>query len=569
MKTRIVRLIGLFVVVLALATPGPALAHPLGSFTVNRYSRIEPAGDGVRISYVLDLAEIPTFQEQARIDADRDGQVTDVERDRYAEARAEELRRNLHLTIDGAPVDVRLLGQSVSFPPGQGGLATLRLEANLIASLASGATTTAGDGARAIQVTYRDDNDPGRVGWREIVAQPGSAGARIEQATVPAEDQSDELRRYPDDLLSSPLDVREARLSFVPGAVSSVAGPDAMADLGVETRTRAASGIVGRGSDAYAALAATEDLSPPVILLSLATALVLGAIHALSPGHGKTVVAAYLVGSRGTARHALFLGATVTATHTIGVYALGLVTLYLSQYVLPERLYPALEIVSGLLVVGIGGWLLIGRLRGALDCRHRHHHEPMPADGRLDRHVPAPGPERVDGLVGPQPTFAHRSRRLHTHHADHPHTHDRVAAAAHEHGHLGMARSHDGLTHSHGGSTHSHLPPGADGQPVTWKSLLALGVSGGLLPCPSALVVMLSAIALHRVAFGLLLIVAFSLGLAGVLVGIGLLLVFARDRLQRVRFGGGLAARYVPVVSAFVVLVAGLLITVHAVPRLL
>lgn len=132
-----------------------------------------------------------------------------------------------------------------------------------------------------------------------------------------------------------------------------------------------------------------------------------------------------------------------------------------------------------------------------------------------------------------------------------------------------MAHSDDGLTHSHGGSTHSHLPPGADGQPVTWRSLLALGVSGGLLPCPSALVVMLSAIALHRVAFGLLLIVVFSLGLAGVLVGIGLLLVFARDRLQRVRFGGGLAARYVPVVSAFVVLVAGLLITIQAFPRLL
>jgi ABC-type nickel/cobalt efflux system permease component RcnA len=114
------------------------------------------------------------------------------------------------------------------------------------------------------------------------------------------------------------------------------------------------------------------------------------------------------------------------------------------------------------------------------------------------------------------------------------------------------------------------LPPGADGRPVTWRSLLALGVSGGLLPCPSALVVLLGAIALHRVAFGLLLIVAFSLGLAGVLVGIGLLLVLARGLLQRLSLGGGgLATRYLPVASAFVVLVAGLFITLQAVPRLL
>ena len=149
---------------------------------------------------------------------------------------------------------------------------------------------------------------------------------------------------------------------------------------------------------------------------------------------------------------------------------------------------------------------------------------------------------------------------MHGHQADH--SHDDHADHSHEH-------SHESLTHSHGGSTHSHLPPGAGGQPVTWRALLALGVSGGLLPCPSALVVMLSAIALHRVAFGLLLIVSFSLGLAGVLVGIGLLLVYARDHLQRLSLGGGLATHYAPVVSAFVVLVAGLLITVQALPRLL
>jgi nickel/cobalt transporter (NicO) family protein len=233
--------------------------------------------------------------------------------------------------------------------------------------------------------------------------------------------------------------------------------------------------------------------------------------HALQPGHGKTVVAAYLVGARGTARHAAFLGATVTATHTAGVYALGLVTLLLSQYVLPERLYPILGAVSGLLVLGIGLWLFGSRALRAVGWHgHRHGHE-------------------------------------------HDHGHE------HEHG----------LVHSHGGRVHAHLPPGADGGPVSWKSLLALGVSGGLLPCPEALMVLLITIAAHRVLFGLLLIVAFSLGLAGVLVGFGLALVYARSLFRRIDLTGGLAGRLLPVASAAVVVVAGCVITAQALPQVL
>jgi ABC-type nickel/cobalt efflux system permease component RcnA len=233
------------------------------------------------------------------------------------------------------------------------------------------------------------------------------------------------------------------------------------------------------------------------MLMSLAVAMVLGALHALSPGHGKTVVAAYLVGARGTARHALFLGAIVTATHTVGVYALGLVTLALSQYVLPEQLYPVLQVASGLLVVGMGAALLLSRLQGT---RHAH--------------------------------------------------------------------PHGGATHSHGGRSHGHPPGATVGPTASWRGLLALGVSGGLLPCPSALVVLLTAIALHRVAFGLLLIVAFSMGLAVVLVGIGLLLVYARAFfIQRVRFGEGLAARWLPVASALAIMAMGLAITLQALPQ--
>jgi ABC-type nickel/cobalt efflux system permease component RcnA len=294
-------------------------------------------------------------------------------------------------------------------------------------------------------------------------------------------------------MLSSPLDVRDARVTFVPGSSGS------------EVVDRGPGGTLDRGTDAFAELASAKTLTPTAILVGLVTALVLGAFHALSPGHGKTVVAAYLVGSQGTARHAMFLGATVTATHTAGVYALGAVTLFLSEYVLPERLYPVLGVISGLSVVAMGGWLLAGRLRGVL---------------------------------------AHQG-----------------AGSGDTHGH--------GQVHRHGGVAHSHVPPGTDGSPVTWRSLLTLGVTGGLLPCPSALVVLLSAIALHRVGFGLLLIVAFSLGLASVLVAIGLVLVYARGVLERFSVGGSVATRLLPVVSAFLILVAGAVITAQALPGLL
>jgi len=559
--TRLVRPAALTLLLL-LAAPTIALAHPLGNFTVNHYSRLEPAGNGVRVMYILDMAEIPTFQEQPKIDADRDGRLSDEERDRYADERADELRRNLHLRLDGAPTTLRLENRSLSFPPGQGGLDTLRLEVVYAAELPS-------DPRGPIQLTYRDDNSPNRIGWREIVARPGTVGTQIQQASVPTDDQSDELRSYPEDLLNSPLNVREARLTFVPGTVA--AGPLAAAGPRV----------VERSKDVYAELAAAEDLSLPVILFSLVTATVLGALHALSPGHGKTVVAAYLIGSRGTARHAVFLGATVTATHTIGVYALGLVTLYLSQYVLPERLYPILQITSGLLVVGIGVVLFVSRLRGALAQRR-----PRSDQWEVDRgHPHSRGHDHdhdhADG-------HDHPDDHAHDHAPPHDHRHDdAVDERAHALALVGVGQAHGqptgqwrvergevrlpandpaALTHSHGGRPHAHLPPGADGQQVTWRSLLALGVSGGLLPCPSALVVLLSAIALHRVAFGLLLIVAFSLGLAAVLVGIGLLLVYAGRFLQRLSFRPGLTTRLLPVASALLVVVAGLVITIEALP---
>jgi ABC-type nickel/cobalt efflux system permease component RcnA len=258
-----------------------------------------------------------------------------------------------------------------------------------------------------------------------------------------------------------------------------------------------------------------------VALLGLLLAAGLGALHAMSPGHGKTVVGAYLVGSRGTAKHAAFLGLTVTVTHTSSVFALGLLTLFASQYILPETLFPYLSLASGVIVLGIGLTLFVRRLRSAF------------------------------GLAGAE---------AHQHHHGHGHEHTH---AGHEHSHE-HAHGDGALTHSHGGREHSHAPPGADGRPLTWRSLLALGVSGGLLPCPSALVVMLSAISLGRVGYGLALIVAFSVGLAATLTAVGLLFVYAGRFVAGRRAGEGRLVKVLPVLSSLVIACAGAAICYEA-----
>src|SRR5262249_6739200 len=275
----------------------------------------------------------------------------------------------------------------------------------------------------------------------------------------------------------------------------------------------ARSGAERFGDRFTALLTDPAPLGPWAILTSLLIAAILGGLHAFTPGHGKTVVGAYLVGSRGTARHALLLGLVVTATHTLGVYVLGLGTLAASAWVVPERLFPCTTVISGLLVVAVGASLATSRFRAAAGHHHHHHH----GDDQLHGH-------------------------------GHDHGHD------HEHHH-----HHD---HDHG---HSHLPP--PGTPITIRSLVALGISGALLPCPSALVVMLGAIVLGRVAFGLALIVAFSVGLASVLTAIGIVMVYARGILEQLPLNGRFA-RYAPVASAVVISLAGIAVVVEALAQM-
>ncbi len=456
------RLLLLAAVAGALAAPAAADAHPLGNFTVNRFAGIELSGDRVYVRYALDLAEIPTFQEGDRV---------------RAPGFAARIARGLVLRIDGQRARLSLVDRRVAARPGAGGLETLRFDAVYEADR-SGSS-----------LTFRDTNFASRVGWKEVVVA-AEEGAVIVRSTAPARSVSDALRSYPGDLLQAPLDVTSARVRFEPGTESG--RPPSLAATRAEKRE----------SGGFESLVSQGELGLDVVLVSLAIAMFWGAAHALTPGHGKAIVAAYLVGSRGRPRHALLLGVVVTVTHTIGVFALGLVTLLLSRFVVPEQLYPWLTLVSGLLVVGVGATVLRNRLTHRRASEHDHGHDD----------------------AGAAPQDSHRQH----------HDHD-----------------HDGHGRERG-----------------VRGLLGVGVAAGLLPCPSALVVLLSAIALHRVGFGLALILAFSVGLAATISAIGLVAVLARRAFSRLRLDGPLV-RALPAVSALLILVVGVGITVNAVPEVL
>ena len=313
----------------------PAAAHPLGNFSVNHVTQVRISADRVDVRYLLDQAEIPTFRERGLSDAAVLGRKRD------------EVARRLVLTVDGRTVALRPGGAArLTHPAGQGGLRTTRLELPLTAAVR---------GARTVAV--RDGTFPGRVGWKAVQALPGRGTAV--RTGAPATDPTDGLRRYPADLLESPSDVRDATFAVAPG--------DGTLD--------AAAGRVSTGGatagDGFAGLLAGDG----VLVLLLLAAFGWGAVHALSPGHGKAMVAAYLVGTRGSSRDAVLLGATVTVTHTAGVVALGVVALGLSAWILPEQLYPWLNLVSGVLVVGVGVAVLRGRMRKrGHDHDHHHHH---------------------------------------------------------------------------------------------------------------------------------------------------------------------------------------------------
>jgi nickel/cobalt exporter len=440
---------------------GPAAsasAHPLGNFTVNLYSGIQVMPEKFEVEYVLDMAEVPTFREKQVIDTDGDGELTVSERSQWAHRTARDLAAGLTLSVNGRSIAVELTADSLRFLPGQGGLEVLRLEATYSA--------LAPESGR---LEYRDGNFGDRLGWREIIAV-GLDGRTVHDSSVPAQSLSDALRSYPEDLLSSPLEITRASFAFGPGTqrVADAAG------IGSNIRPGDGGGFVS--------LIARPSLSGAVVALSLLIAFGFGVLHALAPGHGKTLLAAYLVGADGRVRQAIGVGAAVSVMHTASVMGIGLLVLWVQSAARPEQAYPWLGLAAGALALALGVGLLRARLRTL------------------------------------------------------------------------RARSED--------DGHSHVQEASAHPPLSRRGLAAIAVSGGILPSPAALLVLLSAVALHRVAFGLSLIAAFSVGLAAALVAVGVLAIRAREVLTE-RFHGRVA-RWVPLVSAGAIAVVGLILTIRA-----
>ena len=465
-----------------LAGAGVADAHPLGNATVNHYDGLTIFPDRVVDDAVVDTAEIPTLQRAPLIDTDGDETVSPAEAQRYATARCADLAATATVTVGTARATLHVDGAGYAQAPGAAGLPVGRLECRL---------TGPADLSRAATVELTDTFDSAGIGgWHEITAV--GSGTTLQGSPVPAASISDALRHYPSDLLSSPLDVRTARIATVPGPGVSSYGPIA-ALPGADAVLRGLDDL----SRQFNTLVGSRDLTPGVALAAVLLSVALGAGHAFLPGHGKTIMAAYLVGKRGRLRDVVTVGATVTVTHTVGVLVLGL-ALTASAALVPTAVEQVLAVISGLLVAGVGVGLLVTSLRRSRTA------------GLEVVKVPA-------GVV-----------------------------AGHGHGH---------------GHEHEHEPHG-----FGRGGLVGLGVAGGLVPSPSALLVLLAAIALGRTWLGIVLVLAYGLGMAGALTAAGLLLVRLQDRIAAALARPGPArtahrlrriATHLPVLTAVLVVLVG------------
>jgi nickel/cobalt exporter len=496
-----------FAAIALLFFPAYVFAHPMGNFSISHYSGITVGPGFLELYYLIDMAEIPAFQEMQQ-----NGIAARPEDPRlpaYLSAKSVEFAQGLHVALNGRALPLQSVSQDVIFPTGAGNLPTMKFGFVYRAEIPVDCATA------PCQLDYDDTNFPGRAGWKVVVVTPRQEISLI-RSTAPDHDRSERLSNYPSDLLNSPPQLLQARFVFsapaaLPDSPSSRIATDRIGShnvhLGWRSTSNQPASVVANSSpkdtptnsvsskiqvkpnrqppprNAFTELIATKQGGFSIALLAAIIAAGLGALHAFEPGHGKTIVAAYLVGSNGTAKHALLLGTVVTVSHTAGVYLLGATTLYAQKYILPDRLYPFLGVLSGILIAGTGCFLFLQHYLGG-EFAHSHND--------ISSSVQSSVPE-----ISQAPT--------------------RISA----------------------------------------RRLLILGVTGGMIPCPAALVVLLSAVALHRTAFGLFLILAFSIGLAAVLIAMSLAAVYAGRVVSRLPFDAPLIRRWLPMASALLISVLG------------
>lgn len=461
----------------------PAFAHPLGNFTINHLTKLSVVGTRVDVRYILDMAEIPTFQ--ALRAETPDGKMTPAQLDTYARTIAKRVLPDVRLSNNGVELGLEIDRATARTRPGAGGLPTLYFTLDAHAMLPP---------RGAVSIAYADTTYSGRLGWHDVVVAPASEPTR-------------ELTSYPSALVGSPRATTAVAVAIDARGVATVraqptmdAAPSASAGAS-QMRSNQLSDMLARG---------TGDLK--FVALTFLVAIALGALHALEPGHGKTLLAISLVGARATVKQATILATALTVAHTIGVLALGVAINLFRGYFVPEAIYPWITLVSGVVIAIIGARAVQRQLANRQPLAHEH---------------------------------------AHGHAATHPHDHEHVHHAhdhGHDHGH-GHSHDHDDLEHAR-----AHAIPGT--APLTFGGTVWAAMSGGVAPCPAALVVLLAAVALDQVAYGIFVIVAFSFGLAATLTGLGIAVVrgasWLQNRPQFERF-----VTYGPLISAIVISIIG------------
>jgi nickel/cobalt exporter len=423
-----------------LAAIGGAAAHPLGNFTINHLARIDARGNRLHVHYVLDIAEIPTFQIMHA------AAWTAARARAWGNDEAQLVAQSFVVRADGEALPLHLQNTSLRTRPGAGGLPILYWTADYSTALPSRA---------AISVSDRVYADR-RIGWKDIVL-PGTA------------DPTNELRSYPNALIGSPRENDEASFDVTGGHIAHVrVSGDTSQAWGPTSIVR---------SSLLSDLFSRNGQTPLWILFTVLAAFGLGALHGLEPGHGKALLAFTLVGSRATFKQAAILAGALTFAHTIAVLLLGLL-LFIAAGFATESLFTWITLISGAAVTAIGARSL------ALTILHRYQH-----------------------------------------------------AHAHAHDHQ-----------------HSHALPGS--APLHFPSAVVAAMSGGIAPCPAAIVVLLTALHLHRVGYGLALIVIFSLGLATILTALGIAVVRGAAWLSR-RSHFEVVSRNAPLVTATVISIIG------------
>ena len=529
---------------------GVAAAHPLGNFTINHYAGIRVEPDRIAVDVVIDEAEIPAFQAKQALDANGDGSLDPAEVQAARVPTCVTVAAAMTLTVNGTATPVQLAAAGLSFPPGNGGLSTMRIVCELEAPVAP-----ATSGGTSIVLT--DGFEPSRIGWREMTV--AGDGVTIEAAGIPAEGATARLTTYPSGLVGAP-DTRSVSLHAVPGGPrlapftapdastmtpiaiapgvpASLAAPADHAAPGVVPAVGPAVGVgasaapVPGGDASIPSVLRDDPVTPGLAIAALLAAILLGAGHAVTPGHGKTLMAAYLVGTRGAARDAVGLGVVVAVSHTAGILALALIVLGAATAFAPDIVVRTAPLVAALGVVAVGSWMVAGEIRqwrrtrrGATLVANAHGHGPAP--DREHGHEHQPG-------------------------------HDHGRAPDHEH--------EQPATHHHGRGPFRHSHTAAAGTRVTRRGLFVLGLAGGLVPSANALLILLATVAAGRAAWGVVLVAAFGLGMAAVMTGTGLAVVYAGGLVDRllVRRPARLAAM-VPAVAAVVILGFGLVLTSSA-----